>query len=362
MMAIGAKWIHLVHRPGKYLAKRLALFVLLLMVCLGMLEGALRIYSLCCYPKMIELDDKLGWKHAKRVKKTFVNEFGEKSFIVQNDHGQRGKNYDYQRENGKYRILVLGDSFADGQMNEAELFSARLERSNPYFEVINAGVSGFGTVQEYLYLISEGIKYQPDLVLLMFYENDLYDNGLSYFVPFGSRPDATLLDHELRIITKPDPAKFLRFTIPVPFRSTLHRRSYLYYFLNTQIYHRVFWNRLKDLHYADLNEMEGAVKFELFYEIVKRIHQYLTARNVRLVLVLIPTREEISLGKSDSHRLIREFCSWHRISCLSLLDRFKQEGRPGLYFPLDIHWTPAGHRVAAEEIALHIQGLKSSQN
>ncbi len=179
----------------------------------------------------------------------------------------------------------------------------------PTFEVVNAGVAGYGTLQEYLYLVSEGIKYQPDLVLLMFYENDLYDNGLSYFVPFGPRPYATLLDHELKIITKPDPAKFLRFTIPVPFRSTLHRRSYLYYFLNTQIYHRVFWNRLKDLHYADLNEVEGAGKFELFYEIAKHIHQYLTTRNVRLVLVLIPTREEISLGKSDSHRLIREFCS-----------------------------------------------------
>ena len=361
-MAIGAKWMHLVQWLGKYVAKRLVPLVLLLMACLGMLEGGLRIYSLCCYPKMMELDDKLGWKHAKGVRKTFVNEIGEKAIIVQNDHGLRGKNYGYQRENGKFRILVLGDSFADGQMNEAELFSACLERSNPHFEVINAGVAGYGTLQEYLYLVSEGIKYQPDLVLLMFYDNDLYDNGLSYFVPFGPRPYATLLDHELRIITKPDPAKFLRFTIPVPFRLTLHRRSYLYYFLNIQIYHRIFWNRLKDLHYVDLNEVEGAGKFELFYEIAKQIHQYLATRNVRLMLVLIPTRDEISLGKSHSHRLIREFCSLQQIPCLSLLDRFKQEGRPGLYFPLDIHWTPAGHRVAAEEIALHIHRLKGLQN
>ena len=45
-------------------------------------------------------------------------------------------------------------------------------------EVINAGVSGFGTDQELLWLREEGVKYAPDLVLLAVYpHNDFMNNA-----------------------------------------------------------------------------------------------------------------------------------------------------------------------------------------
>ena len=172
------------------MVKNALVIVLSVTACAFLLEGAIRLYCAFYFPKMTVLDDKLGWRHAPNVAKTFVNEYGEKCRVVHNAHGQRGKAYGFTKPNGKYRIFVLGDSFSDGQLNEEDLFSTRLEELNPQLEVVNAGVSGYGTVQEYLYLRSEGLRFQPDMVLLMFYENDLTDNALTYFVPFGPRPYA----------------------------------------------------------------------------------------------------------------------------------------------------------------------------
>ena len=43
-------------------------------------------------------------------------------------------------------------------------------------EVFNAGISGFSTAEELLFLENEGIKYKPDFVVLAFFANDYGDN------------------------------------------------------------------------------------------------------------------------------------------------------------------------------------------
>jgi len=46
-------------------------------------------------------------------------------------------------------------------------------------EVINAGVGGYGTDQEFLFLTREGWKYKPDLVVVVFnISNDVHDNAV----------------------------------------------------------------------------------------------------------------------------------------------------------------------------------------
>jgi hypothetical protein len=99
-----------------------------------------------------------------------------------NAKGMRSdRNYPYQKPAGLMRILSLGDSFTIGyEVSLEETFSSVLEkelRSRGYrVEVINAGVSGYGTAEECLYLERELFRYQPDLVILTFYGNDLSDN------------------------------------------------------------------------------------------------------------------------------------------------------------------------------------------
>ncbi len=99
-----------------------------------------------------------------------------------NGQGMRSeRDFAYEKPEGTARIVSLGDSFTVGyEVAAEECFSSVLEREllrRGYgVEVLNAGVSGFSNAEELLYLERELIKYDPDLVVLSFFTNDLVDN------------------------------------------------------------------------------------------------------------------------------------------------------------------------------------------
>lgn len=94
---------------------------------------------------------------------------------------------------GKFRVLCLGDSHTQGyEVNQDKTYSSVIEqelrKSGLDAEVINAGVSGFGTAEELVFLENEGITYGPDVVVLGFFANDYEDNlkaGLFKLNPEG---------------------------------------------------------------------------------------------------------------------------------------------------------------------------------
>jgi lysophospholipase L1-like esterase len=85
---------------------------------------------------------------------------------------------------GALRVVVLGDSFMEAygvapEEGFASRLEARLRGDRPEVEVVNLGVSGYGTLQETLVYQLEGRAFAPALVLLAFYlHNDLRDNSL----------------------------------------------------------------------------------------------------------------------------------------------------------------------------------------
>ncbi|MCA9501916.1 MAG: hypothetical protein KC616_02490 [Myxococcales bacterium] len=99
-----------------------------------------------------------------------------------NSRGLRAdREYPYEKPPGVFRIVSLGDSFTAGyEVAGDETFSSVLEqelrRAGLQVEVLNAGVSGYSNAEALLYLERELLKYDPDLVLLSFFANDLVDN------------------------------------------------------------------------------------------------------------------------------------------------------------------------------------------
>ena len=93
--------------------------------------------------------------------------------------GFRGPLYaQEQPENRRYRIIVLGDSIADGYgvPEYAQTFPAVLERklsgSGFRTEVMDFGVAGYQTTQEVETLRTKGLVYHPDLVIVAYCLND----------------------------------------------------------------------------------------------------------------------------------------------------------------------------------------------
>ncbi len=91
------------------------------------------------------------------------------------------KDFSYDKPNGVFRVLSLGDSQTAGaevHQNEtfSEVIATNLNHSGINAEVINAGVSGFSTAEQLVLLEQEGVRYRPDVVVVGFYANDLSDN------------------------------------------------------------------------------------------------------------------------------------------------------------------------------------------
>ena len=100
-----------------------------------------------------------------------------------NSRGLRDtREFEYAKPDDQLRILVLGDSYTLGfEVGQDESYAAVLERDLKQHrinaQVINAGVSGFSNAEALIYLREEGLRYQPDIVVLGFYINDLSDNA-----------------------------------------------------------------------------------------------------------------------------------------------------------------------------------------
>ena len=129
-------------------------------------------------------DAQLGWKLRPGLAAWFTSE--GRAFVRVNASGLRDRDHALDKPAGAYRIAVLGDSYSEARQVEAEqafwaLLAGLLERCGfapgKRIEILNFGVSGYGTAQEYLTLKTNAIRYRPDLVLLQFTNgNDVTNN------------------------------------------------------------------------------------------------------------------------------------------------------------------------------------------
>ena len=124
-------------------------------------------------------DEKRGWA----LKPSTLGKHQDLDFnipVTINSKGLREPERSYERVPDKFRIVLVSDSatFASGvtiEQSPPALLEQALgvERT----EVVNLSVPAYNNVQEYLLLIEEGLKYQPDLVLLGFApSNDIQGN------------------------------------------------------------------------------------------------------------------------------------------------------------------------------------------
>ncbi len=105
----------------------------------------------------------------------------QQKFVTRNSHGYRDKEYSYKKPAGIYRILVLGDSqtFGHGIKKLEDTWHKKLEvllnkgLPKPRFEVISLAGEGWNTDTQLYELFENGFNYNPDLVLLAFYHNDI---------------------------------------------------------------------------------------------------------------------------------------------------------------------------------------------
>ena len=88
-----------------------------------------------------------------------------------NSRGIRGPEFDQEPKPGIYRILLVSDSGSFGSgVSDGEPLPDQMQAilGKDKFEVLNLSVAAYSSVQEYLWLINEGLSYKPNMVILGF--------------------------------------------------------------------------------------------------------------------------------------------------------------------------------------------------
>ena len=257
-----------------------------------------------------------------------------------NQHGLRGPALSREKAPGVFRVLALGDSFTFGEgVADDEPFIARLiERLNqsnggPRYEGINAGVSGYNTRDEVLYLENRWLGFDPDLVLLTFYLNDAYDDARFGLLVRGGAAGATL-DESL---ADPGPLWVVEWAGHRWRRWRAGRRV-------ARIYRSQF---------SDNPEIDGHDWLDSRSALARAV-SLTREREIRLVLVLFPELHELGNGYpfDNIHRRVREAAEELGIPVLDLLDTFRGEDAAKLWVhPTDHHPNARAHEMAAGAIA-----------
>lgn len=346
--------------------QRLSLFLWTLIVVAVVSEAALRTVfrRLVTVPLVLEeviciYDEELGWRGVPGA--SMVHSGPEwRVEVKMNGKGFRSKEEEYARASGKKRIVVLGDSYALGYgVSEEAGFASQLDRIlGGDVEVVNLGMSGYSTDQELLLLEREGVRYDPDLVIVAVYLNDVYDNLIRYYNEWYGKP-RFVIDRrgELRLTGVPVP----RFEGPSSLIVFIRRSCCSLHDLVSvgRDFKRLEWFSLFDRRFA------AAGRWEVTERLLEEIARVADSHGASMLLVAIPMVEQIDaqagrhpgiaardfdLEGPQEH--LRRFAAGAGIEMIDLLPLLRREARSRpLYFRADNHWNEEGHRIAAEAIA-----------
>lgn len=107
-----------------------------------------------------------------------------------NARGYRGRELPLPKPGDRTRVVVLGDSIAFGYgVSDEQAFPHLLTVRDNGLEAVNLGVEGYGPGQELLVLQREGLRDDPDVVVLAFcLRNDFVDAILPVALYDGVTP------------------------------------------------------------------------------------------------------------------------------------------------------------------------------
>ena len=385
---------------GKALAANLALAALSLAACGAALEVAARavVHRWRSQPgairdPILRYHPTLGWDKPPGAQ-GWIRRPEYNVHLAINSHGLRGPDRGYEKPPGVRRTLLLGDSFTEGYtVAEDETVRARLEAllgaaGCGRHEVLNGGTAAYSTDQEYLFFLEEGARYAPDVVVVLFFYNDLAGD-----TPGGlDKPRFEVEDDRLVLRNSPVPApaaprREARAFVLKPWRGSVALRllSDRTSGANPRL-HR-FLARLGLVEpepdeampeelwpFGPGHKQEVALMWRRTRAVLAALKEAAGSRGARLAVFYVParfevddrawelTRERYGMGRRWWRRErvfedLREACG---ALDLPLVDpraemRAAEAAGNATYFVRDGHWTTEGHAVAARAIAAALQ-------
>lgn len=282
------------------ISRKLGLLLLALLFAILVIESALSIGSYLIRPRFMVQDSELGWKYRPTQGKLAHKNFGKGvvSHIKVNSQGFRDEEFNAEKD--VYKVMMLGDSMTLGaEVSQEEIFPSLLEEqlkakfSSDNIDVLNFGITGYGTVQELLCFEKYGPIYQPQALILMFYEGNDFSDNINAMSSGRYRPTAFLQNDRLVIRNSPDWGQKIL--------SSLIDKSVLLYLIgyNSQKWNLPLWNGIK-------KPDEESLQIQM--ALLKRLHQGTAENKISLFLFYIRANEDPA-----HYNAIEKFCRENNI-------------------------------------------------
>lgn len=345
------------------------LFLLLISCIVAFAMGEIVMRSLGYYgqeigsvapEQMLVDDDILDYRVPPNIKRTTAYGY----LYETNSKGWRDHEYAYEKTEDTFRIVIIGDSVLNGHgVRTEEIYAKYLERrlngnsESKKYEVIMLSIGALNTIQEAHLLRQEGVKYDPDLVIVGYVLNDP-SSGFS----LRRRLEKNKKEHSL----------YLRIRRSLK-QSALLLHSYdaLEKFasrLGIQFGNEKFTLKVTN---TDQNYYESLHKDEKSWQRVveglTQISKTAKSKDIPVIVAIFPIFFQMdSYRWADVHAKVTEESQSHGMYVLDLLsfyqplDEITIRRGPGDY----IHPNAKGHEVAGEAIfsflsdnnLLHIDG------
>jgi lysophospholipase L1-like esterase len=353
-------------------------------LALAVLEVGLRLThygedNLIHLEKFVEYDPGLGWRHKQNFSSEFVHD--ETHTTLQfNANGWRGPVRSYSKPPNVTRIVVLGGSFVDGYSVQTQDRLTEVMETNlgPKFEVINFGVVGYGTDQALLLLEQEGLKYQPDLIVLAFSYNDVWRNGSRYFANTNRRVQKPVF-----VADGSGNVTLTNVPVPPPL-PTVQEQWKVYSLVRTVVKGSPLLHLMAmKAGMADATGFVWGEEFPVYrrtenpafaqswtitQDLLRKMKQEAQQRGVGFVVFYVPARIELSAEEWSNAHLPADYdpgkvagrlgaiCQAEGIPYIDPSTRYKEAGKQGpLFYSRDTHWNPAGHRLAGDILTEYVQ-------
>ena len=269
-------------------------------------------------------------------------------YVVRNSHGFRDNEYPYKKPNDTFRILVLDDSqtFGHGIKDIKDTWHKKLEvlmnqgLENHKFQVISLAGKGWNTDTQLYELLKVGFKYNPNMILIGFYMNDM--------------PRLKTMTHcqqfDIKLFKKSYTIKWFR------------ENSKVYHFIEFRV------NRLLEKlgykpTYADCrNQTFNSRGWDISKISLDTIQMSAQIKNIHFMLTTIPLL--FKLGNNyplkNDHLKIKTCCEKRKLECLDLFNKsFKRLDHTQLVVSnTDAHLNELGTEIVAETLFERLKMLK----
>jgi lysophospholipase L1-like esterase len=296
-------------------------------------------------------DSLLGYRYAPNTTARNITPEFSVHYII-DEHGMRKRAEPAPPDSASMRVLVVGDSFTFGDGNEENDTWIRVaeravrERVQPErginVNLINAGVEGYDTRSELLWLEELTPKIRPAAVVLGFVANDVYTNRPS------TTPPPPMLHAQ-------NSGAFSLHTVAWAKRMAMQ---------NDRLYARMFLLTQRRAYYASAPDSQVTRQMGITRQLIHEMALYCRAQGIQLFVVSIPqefsvisTARGFQAAGIDPNIIdeqlapaVREDgCIW--IEALPRLAAVYSEWNRDLYYRVDGHLTPEGNRVLGELVA-----------